>query len=121
MQPEYTWHCSTQGLPSWYVTTTGCELLPHIFILIHLRRTVIFCGTFFLISRSGPVVSRCVALCWPDFPPLPEAEAIARFIVSKGTQNFKKPHEKSARKTKAKERSVNLFGLWLETDRICVK
>ena len=28
---SYTWHYSTQGLPSHTVTSMGCELLPHIF------------------------------------------------------------------------------------------
>ena len=30
---SYTWHFSTQGLPSWSVTTAGRGLLPHIFTL----------------------------------------------------------------------------------------
>ena len=34
-----------QGLPTNDVTTTSRELLPHVFTLIRLRRTVIFCGT----------------------------------------------------------------------------
>jgi hypothetical protein len=31
LERSYTWHYSTQGLPSRAVTSAGCELLPHIF------------------------------------------------------------------------------------------
>ena len=44
--PWPMWHFSTQGLPTIYIAVNCRELLPHVFTLIHLWRTVIICGTF---------------------------------------------------------------------------
>jgi hypothetical protein len=70
-KPGYTWHYSTQGLPVQYITVTNCELLPHIFTLTPMVNQG---GNFlwhllFPNQVEDPAVSRCVALCCPDFPP----------------------------------------------------
>ncbi len=83
-KPGYTWHCSTQGLPSRPVTGPRRELLPHVFTLTPiLIGTVIFCGTLFPALRPGPAVNRCVALYCPDFPFHCEGNGtITRFAAS---------------------------------------
>jgi len=85
----YTWHFSMQGLPVPTVTSWDRELLPHVFTITRSAfaeamadKAVIFCGPVCFPHCCGsPAVSRCIALCCPDFPPHIKCEAIAWLIV----------------------------------------
>ncbi len=75
---SYTWHFSTQGLPACTVASTSRGLLPHIFTFTLFLRTV---GSNFLwhclvLFSKKPAVSRCVALCCPDFPTLKQISIV---------------------------------------------
>jgi hypothetical protein len=76
---SYTWHFSTQGLPAAPVARSNRGLLPHIFTLTYCASTK---GGYFLWHclvpfKRKPAVSRCVALCCPDFPTRFVSESIA--------------------------------------------
>ena len=69
-KPGYTWHYSTQGLPTIVITYNHRELLPHVFTLIHtVLRGRLFSVALSSRRKPGPAINRCVALRWPDFPP----------------------------------------------------
>jgi len=72
LKRSYTWHFSTQGLPAAPVTRNNRGLLPHIFTLTLWMKPPIRRSFSVALSRfpvkEKPAVSRCVALCCPDFP-----------------------------------------------------
>src|SRR5690242_13132244 len=68
----YLWHFSMQGLPAINVTINSRRLLPYVFIFT--LRSFSQGGLLFSVALSlsdyigGPVFTRCIALCCPDFP-----------------------------------------------------
>jgi hypothetical protein len=73
---RYTWHFSMQGLPAPAITCRRRGLLPHIFTLIRQLTDSYFLWHSLLACARHPAVSRCIALCCPDFPPpLPKQRA----------------------------------------------
>jgi hypothetical protein len=62
------WHYSMQGLPAIIVANNCRELLPHVFTFIPLSQESNFLWHFLLAPKHHPAVSRCIALCCPDFP-----------------------------------------------------
>ena len=62
------------------------ELLPHVFTLAHplaSGQAVYFLWHFLSPAERRLPVRKQDALCCPDFPPPPEAEAIERFAITK--------------------------------------
>ncbi len=73
---RYTWHFSMQGLPAPAITHRDRGLLPHVFNLTlplsafqRKEKGSYFLWHYLLAFERHPVLSRCIALCCPDFPP----------------------------------------------------
>jgi hypothetical protein len=78
LKRRYMWHFSMQGLPAPSVTWRGRGLLPRVFNLTppfgctcakQKGRGSYFLWHYLLTPKRPPVLSRCIALCCPDFPP----------------------------------------------------
>jgi hypothetical protein len=91
LKRPYTWHFSTQGLPSRYVTTPERGLLPHIFTLTlyslrHTRR--LFSVALSVLSsllaekRQPHPLGGALLYAVRTFLIQPKLEAVARFVVS---------------------------------------
>ena len=76
LKEYYMWHFSMQGLPTNDVAINSRGLLPHVFTLIPLVAGRLFSVALSLPGKPGaPLITGCIALCCPDFPPPADAES----------------------------------------------